>query len=375
VTIATITTAVRPRDDTRATPEILPLTGLRALAAWWVVAFHFARHLVPEGAAQGVLESGHLAVDVFFVLSGYVLARRYEDEPLETPAARRAFWVRRFARLYPLYLVSLALGVAAAWPSAWTDLATARGVARDVVQLLALNAWWHRAMFAHNWAAWSLSVEAFFYALFPFLFVRVRRLQARGAALLFVACWAALLVAPAIYGALDPDRLGRPFAMDDEVLGGWYLKFFPLQRLPEFLAGIATARLARSGAAHGWLAAASGAALVAVGAAGLVPYAYLHSGVLLPFVALLVAGLDHAGASPLGRAWPVALGRASYATYILHVPLALLFGRFDPSFRRSPSHFAAYCALLLVASLVAHRAIEEPARVYLTRRFARSRST
>ncbi len=65
-----------PGSDPR---EILPLTGLRALAAWWVVAFHFARALVAPGLVARGLAAGHLAVDVFFVLSVFVLAERYRD--------------------------------------------------------------------------------------------------------------------------------------------------------------------------------------------------------------------------------------------------------------------------------------------------------
>jgi peptidoglycan/LPS O-acetylase OafA/YrhL len=354
--------------------EILPLTGLRAGAAWWVVAFHFARGLVPDGLLHDALASGHVAVDVFFVLSGYVLARRYEGAALDTGAARRAFWVRRFARVYPMYVVSLALGFAAAWPRSWGELATPEGFARDAAQLLLLNAWSHRAMFANNWAAWSLSVEALFYVVFPFVLVRARRLSRASLALLLVACWAATFVAPAIYGALDPDHLGRPLALGDEVLWSWYLKFFPVQRLPELVAGIAAALLVRDRAAPRWLAV-SGIAIVAAGALRLVPYAYLHSGVLLPLFVALVASRDHDGAaSPLAGAWSVALGRASYATYIVHVPLFLLLARFDRALWRAPSHVAGYAGMLLAVSLVAHRALEEPLRRWITRRFA-SRAT
>ena len=72
---------------------------MRALLAWWVVVFHFARGFVEPGIVNNILSSGYLAVDLFFVLSGYVLARRYVAVPLDERKARRSFWVNRFARV------------------------------------------------------------------------------------------------------------------------------------------------------------------------------------------------------------------------------------------------------------------------------------
>src|SRR5580658_4864737 len=157
--------------------EIAPLTGLRAVAAWWVVAFHFARGELRDVPLLGELvTTGHVAVDIFFVLSGFVLAHRYSVDDVSTGAGRRAFWVRRFARVYPLYAISLVIGVVSTSPRSVEELATVGGAVRLAGQALLLNSLWHTWVFRHNWAAWSLSVEAVFYALFPFLLPRVVRL-------------------------------------------------------------------------------------------------------------------------------------------------------------------------------------------------------
>jgi peptidoglycan/LPS O-acetylase OafA/YrhL len=114
-------------------------------------------------------------------------------------------------------------------------------------------------------------------------------------------------------------------------------------------------------------------AIFAITVPKLVPYAYLHSGVLLPLYVALIAGL---AASDAGLSWIlsrrpiVALGHASYATYILHVPLFLLIARWDRSLWTSASHFAAYGAALLALSLAARRWIEEPLRRAIVARFA-----
>jgi hypothetical protein len=96
--------------------------------------------------------------------------------------------------------------------------------------------------------------------------------------------------------------------------------------------------------------------------------ARLNAGVLLPLVLLVIAGVDGEARSVLARPPLLMLGRASYATYILHVPVFFVLLRFDPEGWHKPSFLAAYAFVMLVVSLVAHHAIEEPARRAITRR-------
>jgi len=357
----------------RGNDEILGLTGLRAVLAWWVVLFHFGRHLVPTAIARGLAGAGYLAVDVFFVLSGYVLARRYLVVDLGARAARRAFWARRFARVYPLYVASLVVGIGASWPRSWSALTEPREQVALALQIAVLNGWSHVAMFARNWAAWSLSVEAFFYALLPLIFVRLRRLHVAGLAWVLVLSWAATFVAPAVYTAVDPDHLGRSLRLGDEVYWSWYLKFFPVQRLPELVAGAAAGlwRARRGAAPFGRNARAVAVVALVLAAAVLrVPYAYLQAGVLLPLAMIVIASLDGDPLRPatwLSHPWVTALGRASYATYILHVPVFLGFARLFPAAWESGRLVTAYMVVLLFLSVAAHRVLEEPGRRLLTR--------
>jgi peptidoglycan/LPS O-acetylase OafA/YrhL len=350
--------------------EILPLTGLRALAAWWVVGFHFVRRAVDVPALRQLLAGGHVAVDLFFVLSGFVLTARYGATDFADAWNRKVFWRRRFARIYPLYVVSLALGFYAEWPGSARALATASGLTRLAAQLTLLNSFSHLWMFRLNWAAWSLSVEAFFYALFPWLLPWISRRSPRR---VIAVCCLAALVAPALYSLLDPDHFGRALSLGDEALWSWYLKFFPLQRLPMFMAGIATAQLARELRPPPFTLVAAIAALLAILVTAAVPYAFLQGGALLPlFVAVLLALGSGAGVGARAQSWlaspvMVALGRASYATYILHVPLFLAMACFDPVLQPSLPHVMGYVGMLLVVSMLAHRFIEEPARRAVTR--------
>ncbi|WP_216623207.1 acyltransferase family protein [Corallococcus exercitus] len=86
------------------------LTGLRFLAAAHVVAYH-VYHLVFTGTEappglHGLLDSGYVGVSFFFVLSGFILGYNYLERPPDTHEARKAFWVARFARVYPVYALS-----------------------------------------------------------------------------------------------------------------------------------------------------------------------------------------------------------------------------------------------------------------------------
>lgn len=356
--------------------EILSLTGIRAAAALAVVAFHFALDLVPESAwlLHRLVGSGFVAVSFFFVLSGFVLAHHYEPERFQTPHELRRFWVRRFARVYPLYLLSLAVGAAAAWPKSLYELAAPPEALRLGLQLLLLNAWHHVAMFKWNWAAWSLSVEAAFYFVFPWLIVALRKLSTLRLWLLLAVCWTATFAAPALYTALDPDGFGRPFEVHDDALFAWYLKFFPVHRFPEFIAGLGAGLLytrRRGDLSERTAAATTIAAMVVLLVfltSKLIPHAYLQAGVLLPVFLAIIRGLATPSFVGTAASWRplLTLGRASYAIYILHVPVFSLLAHFDPTMWTVPGrHLPLYAVVLIAASLVAHRWIEQPCRRWL----------
>ena len=88
--------------------EIRSLTGLRGIAALWVVVHHALYIARPRGPFWTLIYHGYLAVDLFFVLSGYVIAMNYaERSELRIHLGDVvAFLCKRFARTYPLYAVA-----------------------------------------------------------------------------------------------------------------------------------------------------------------------------------------------------------------------------------------------------------------------------
>jgi peptidoglycan/LPS O-acetylase OafA/YrhL len=144
------------------------LTGLRFLAALVVVLQHATRHFAQVPVLSELFDQGAVGVTFFFILSGFVLT--WSHKPVRS---KWNFYRNRFARVYPLHLLTLLLSiplVLAAQEFSWTSL---------VATVLLLQAWSPDRMvqFAMNGPSWSLSCEAFFYAVFPFLITPISRLR------------------------------------------------------------------------------------------------------------------------------------------------------------------------------------------------------
>lgn len=188
--------------------EIKALTGLRLFAAVWVVLFHFRpllQQAVPEfsSALAPVLNSGAQGVDLFFILSGFVLAWNYLDRMGPSWSTRDTlhFLWMRLARVWPIYLVTLHL--AALWiiftlhvghiPSEHADTLTATSYVR---QLFLVQLWFQPYFDGSSWdgPAWSISAEWLAYLTFGFLALVIFRLaRATRARSLLLLAFAATL--------------------------------------------------------------------------------------------------------------------------------------------------------------------------------------
>lgn len=177
------------------TKHLLPLTSLRFFAAIWVVFFHLSgpRGLILTDPATlrplyNLVRTGYVAVGIFFVLSGFVLAYTYRGE-----FSARQFWTARIARIYPVYFLGLVLILPVVVASVLRHMTTwlwAGG--SGLACVLLLQSWCPRTALAWNHPGWSLSVEAFFYLLFPLILLPLKRLAPRG---LFVAVGLSLVAA------------------------------------------------------------------------------------------------------------------------------------------------------------------------------------
>ena len=347
--------ADRPAAATSAAParaRLHGLTGMRFFAAAWVFAYHFLV-LTVAGAPWWVARAqnaGHAAVSLFFVLSGFVLAYNYAEPLAAGRVSRARFFRLRLARVWPLYaLVALAeipLALRSGVPAARIGAATA-------ADLVGLQAWIPSISFVGNTPGWSVSVELFFYAAFPWL----AWLASRRAPRVLAASFVVALVAAAS-PALVPATSGA----------ATFLKCGPPLRLAEFVAGIALGgaflrrRRPLPRAAANALAAVAVAAIAAIVlASGHVPRYFLHA-LLLPPFALLLWAVASGALAWLGGRTPTLLGEASYGLYLLQIPLFQLVGG---KYEWRLSTLLAFFTLLVATSIATHFLVEKPAQRYV----------
>ncbi|MFI5041806.1 MAG: acyltransferase family protein [Acidimicrobiales bacterium] len=277
------------------------LTALRALAAAAVFGRHAAA-LVKPGFPQG-----GVGVSFFFMLSGFVLAWSYRpgDRAIE-------FYRRRFARIYPAYLVATILGVVT---YAYLVDGFSKVPRLGLLAVLALVQSWSphaRTYYAINGVSWSLSSEVFFYAMFPLVITRLVRLGTRGLAIGLGSLAALGILIPVAVRAHG--QVGTGF---------WIIYIFPPVRMIEFVMGILLALSLRRGVRpRVGLAPAAALAVVAFVAAGLVPiYLRWVAITIIPFALLIAAAaqsdLDDRPSLLRQRAL-IVLGQWSFAFYLIH---------------------------------------------------------
>ena len=346
-----------PPDAVRV-PRVESLTGLR----WWAAFFVFTHHmsnLAPLPIA-GFLRLGLTGVTFFFALSGFVLT--WSASP--AVGTGRFYW-RRVARIGPSHLVAtlLAIPVFYALSSSpgqpWVRPFDLAAIALSVVLLQGWSGV-YAVHFAGNPAAWTLSVEAFFYAGHP-LYNRILR---RATPQVALGAAAVLMVGDAVAWRYWPAMGTLPA---------------PVLHLPAFLLGMMLATAMRAG----WrprmptpvAVALLGAGFVTIWQAGVHPHAPgagLVNSVRLPLLAVLyavvivaAAARDLTGRRSVLRSRPlVALGQWSYGFYLIHATLVYAVRSVTGMFPIGWSNLAIYAGLLVPSALAAwalYTWVERPA--------------
>lgn len=377
--------------------HLVSLTSLRFFAALHVVIFHEAQLLLADGPARRFAANGYLGVSFFYVLSGFILAYTYLEPVDVGPIDRAKFWRARFARVYPVYLLALVVSLPVFVPWAIGKFTApgvtepAKALVTGVANVALLQAWLPQTVAPWNSPGWSLSVEAFFYLLFPVVAVAMSRRSNRTLGMLVGGVWLVSMVVPLAFLALHPatwngDQPGTTST------GLMFLKFFPVQHLAEFLIGTGCGIffLRRRAGGRAPLRApatisivASCALLAILAAPWQLPYPLLHSGALAPLFALLILALASDRGPLVGALRSPTLellGKASYAVYLLHEPIAAILYKspWSPFRVADPRpRFLLYLLVVIGVSVVVLQWYEEPARQWLrarARRTERARS-
>lgn len=324
--------------------HLLSLTSMRAVAALIVFAFHAG---IPH--LERLTGQGRIGVSFFFVLSGLLLGSRYRRQD-----TAGQFYRRRFARIYPAYLVALLAGVVV------SALSGERNESYGLLSFVLLQAWApdQHVYFVWNAVSWSLSVEAFFYALFPLLAPAVLRLRGRGTRAVQLSC-VAVVVGLGVWGHVSVAGSGEGTGE----LASWATYIFPVARLSEFVLGLTLVRALNGPRLPVTKVQATVLFVLAYLAAGLDPLGFgLISLTLVPIALLLVvyAQADQAGEPSVAHLAPlVRLGEWSYCFYLVHQLALRVAERYvDGAFPLSTAVVALPLALLSAWSL--HVLVEKP---------------
>lgn len=359
-------------------PTILPaLTSVRIFLALGVVLFHLQLTWAwPTAAYTGVIERARLGVDVFFILSGFVLAHVYSQDVETGRYSHWRFLVARLARVYPAHLAILLMMVvialtAIAMGEAFDPASySMSGLARTV---LLVHAWTPTATPVEwNGPSWSLSAEWGAYLLFPLFAVGGLALRR----------WPLVLLALSGLAFVGLDA-GYRRLFDDALLHAEF-NLGVLRILPTFLAGVALLHLFRR------LTLGPRAATAAAVVGAPIMLALMHFRAPEPLVVasaaaliLALALLSKSGADgPL--AWPVLifLGEASYAIYLLHLPLLVLWKNAhgvllggDSNYVMPMGEAAAFLVTAVAGGAVLHAFFEKPMRLWVRARLLKPTPT
>ncbi len=369
-----------------AKPRYELLDGLRGVAAFLVIWYHFFEGFATSPVDQ-MMNHGYLAVDFFFVLSGFVIGYAYDDRWKSGMTAGR-FMLRRLIRLQPMVVLSVMIGAIAFviqgsvhWdgtPVAFHHVLLALVLGLLMIPVLpgaGVEVRGNGEMFPLNGPAWSLFFEyigSILYAVF------LHRLSNRALRVVVIASGIGL-AACAIGNMSGAYHLGVGWSMAD---WGWIGGFLRLSF--SFSAGLLMSRTFRPRQIRGafWICAAAIAVLMAL------PYpcgpeANVANGIydsvctLLIFPAIVYIGACGKTTDRFSTNVCEFLGRLSYPIYIIHYPVMYLFYAWVWSHGYTFGQVWPVCAGLFVAivtmAYVALRFYDEPARRYLSNKFLKNR--
>jgi peptidoglycan/LPS O-acetylase OafA/YrhL len=357
--------------------DIPSLTGLRGIAAWLVVMAHTSSFLVaqePSWLDSAWRTGANLGMTTFFVLSGFVIHYNYSSAiAVQGAPAIGSFLIARFARLYPLYLLTLVVAIA---------------IEPSIVHESAFAPWcWRYLTMTQDWtptlidgrflgslyvgSAWSISAEVGLYLFFLLVAVPLDRLRSVRLTLCIIG---ALILA----GTVVIAGYANGAWLTTLPLPGWWFYASPIARLPEFLLGALIAQaylIGRDPPNLRWLGVAGLGWIVAAFAAGYIYPSFLLAFGFAPGVAALMFFLasQRSRAAALVEAPAMRiLGDASYSTYMLHGYVLWYVMKQTP---REPGllRVAMAWALLVLISVLVYTCFEAPTRRWIRALFGRPR--
>ncbi len=314
---------------------------------------------------SAILFSAPTAVSYLYVLSGFVMSLVYY-RPKEKFDVR-SYWTARFVRIYPLYIISFLLVC-----YYYLDIIARIKPQKILANIFVLQAWWPPYAQSFNYASWSITVEFFFYAVFPFFTMWAYRQPLKKliwtslflwliTQVIYFILWIGYFPAWEFFIVYNPIFHLSSFILG--VVGGiWFLHTVPQKGVNQSL---------NFSLILGSLALISGYAILSNAYPefphDLQPMAGLLSPLFILFIVTLA--LDRTRLSSiLGHRWLVILGETAFALYILHVPVIWIYERILFSSNISNPEFVlsiTYLPLMISVGLIAYFYVDPPVRNWM----------
>ena len=353
------------------------ITFTRFIAALTVIYFHYGQNVFPANIPflYENVTAGPIAVGYFYVLSGFIMAIAYyqPDPAKQVPLSKKKYWVARFARIYPVYLLALLIIVAAkikSLPDFWDAL---------ILHLLLLQSWIPGYPITLNTPGWSLSVEAFFYFCFPFLLLWVYKKGMRSLNWFTLFLWLATQIV--LLSLLNSDAYKPKSLLHD------FIYYNPVMHINAFIMGLVCGIYFKKQAIPNlqknngmWLAISFALIFTLIWAR---PHLETILGIRLAYTNGLIAPaflwfivLLGKNQGMIARLFSlpvlVLLGEASYSLYILQKPVHGLYDKIiTPRIPLSETtHFYIFLILLILISILSYHYFEKPCRQAIRRKFS-----
>jgi peptidoglycan/LPS O-acetylase OafA/YrhL len=334
---------------------------------------HSSSGLLPAPFLYEIAFVGPIGVGFFFVLSGFLLTLTWSPN-----TSSRKFLLRRGSRILPLHfltsalaIIQLALKGTPHWVSSFLSLLLVQSWLPDTFRL------------GGNGVSWSLSVEMFFYLMFPLVIKRLTLLRLKALPIHLVATFVIMGSWILGYGVAESNV--------NDFISAFSPYTNPLYRFGEFYIGCIIAVAFRQGWRPKWGVRTGAIIAVALyfALAGINAFFLSHSSSLgfesgfplsvldfmfLPATAFLVAGAAHSDLigdkNLLSSRWIVRFGKWSFALYLIQMIIVDFLSRFSTASRLETTDLFLFLTALsasMAASAVLHYLVEQPAEKYLRR--------
>ena len=321
--------------------KIQSLTATRAIAAIMVVIHHYGSDLYPFSLCGNLFHSGNLAVGYFFVLSGFVLYISQKK------IAYLKFIKNRLARIAPAYLIALILMIAVLicfYPPPDTNI-----FQQIICSALFIQSFFPAYVLELNSPAWSVSVEMFFYLLFPLLlYIK----DTKKIIYLTIVAYLASQIVHIYYAPKIWDLTGS----------GIY--FNPLIHLNQFLIGISGAIIFEKRPSvfkQKYLSLFFVAFLVVLILVRPLQISY-GAGLMAPIYLMIILCIASSDICWLNNKILVYLGEVSFGIYIYQMPVYKMLQRLNIVYWHQPKYVSFYCsfAILVIIAILSYHLVEQP---------------